>query len=71
MNGDCVIKGDTKEFKNCLVCVAGKTYEDAEGVLKRMLNNPTENDKRLMTGHTNFRIKFVEEKDYWWNGNCD
>ena len=71
MNGDYVIKGDTQQFKDCLVYVAGKTYEDAEEVLKRMLNNPTENDKRLMAGHTNFRIKFVEEKDCWWNGNCD
>lgn len=71
MNGDYVIKGDTEQFKDCLVYVTGKTYEDAEEVLKRMLNNPTENDKRLMSGHTNFRIKFVEEKDCWWNGNCD
>lgn len=71
MNGDYVIKGDTEEFENCLVCIAGKTYEGAEEVLNRMLNNPTENDKRLMFGHTNFRIEFVEEKDCWWHGNCD
>lgn len=71
MNGDYVIKGDTEEFENCLVCIAGKTYEGAEEVLNRMLNNPTENDKRLMFGHANFRIEFVEEKDCWWHGNCD
>lgn len=70
MNGDYIIKGDTEQFKNCLVCVAG-TYENAKEVLKRMLNNPTENDKRLMVGHTNFRIEFAEEKDCWWHGNCD
>lgn len=31
-----------------------------------MLNNPTENDKRLMAGHSNFRIKEVPAKDCWW-----
>ena len=71
MNGDYVIAGDTSMYEGCLVCIAGKTYEIAEKILNRMLNNPTENDKKLMSGHTNFRIEFVEESDCWWHGNCD
>lgn len=67
MSGNYIIIGDAGRFKDCLVCVAGSTYESAEEVLHRMLNNPTNNDKRLMIGHENFRIKFVEEKDCWWN----
>lgn len=68
--GDYVIVGDTKDFKDCLVCICG-THENAENILNRMLNNPTENDKRLMSGHTNFRIEFIKEEDCWWYGNCD
>lgn len=70
MNGDYIIIGDTKAHEGCLVRVAG-TYENAQKVLDQMLNNPDENDKRLMAGLTNFRIKFAEEKDCWWRGNCD
>ena len=68
--GDYVIVGDTEMFEDCLICIGG-TYEDAEKTLNRMLNNPNENDKRLMAGHTNLRIKLAEEKDCWWHGNCD
>ena len=71
MNGDYVIVGDTKEYEGCLVCVAGNTLERATKALNQMLNNPTENDKKLMAEHTNFRIEFVEEKYCWWHGNCD
>lgn len=71
MNGNYIIIGDTYRYKDCLVCIAGNTLENAKEVLNRMLNNPTENDKILMSGHTNFRIDFSEEKDCWWNRNCD
>ena len=57
-------------YKDCLVCIGG-TYEKAENTLNRMLNNPTENDRKLMVGHTNLRIKYVPENDCWWHGNCD
>lgn len=70
MNGNYIIVGDTDRYKDCLVCNAW-TYENAEKVLGRMLNNPTDNDKRLMFGITNFRIKFVENKNCWWNNCCD
>ena len=68
--GDYVIVGDTEKYEGCLICIGG-TYENAEKRLDHMLNNPDENDKRLMIGHTNLRIEFVEEKDCWWHGNCD
>lgn len=70
MAGNYVITGDTS-LGRCLVMIVGPVYKNAEEVLDRMLNNPTENDKRIMNGHTDFKIKFVEEKDCWWNYNCD
>lgn len=66
-----VIIGDTEKYNDCLVCVCGGSLEFANSTLNRMLNNPTEHDKLLMNGHTNFRIKEVPEKDCWWNYNCD
>ena len=70
MNGDYVIVGDTERHEGCLVCVCF-TFENATKVLNRMLNNPNDNDKRLMQGHSNLRIEEVPEKDCWWHGNCD
>lgn len=67
MKGDYVIIGDAESHKDCLVCIVGNSYEEAVKALNRMLNNPNENDKRLMSGYTNLRIYFVEEKDCWWN----
>lgn len=68
MNIEYIIVGDTKEYTGCLVYVIGSTsFEEAEQELNRMLNNPTENDKKLMEGHTNLRIKEVDKKDCWWN----
>jgi hypothetical protein len=65
-----IIIGDTKDYSECLVCVCG-SKEYAEEVLQRMLNNPNENDKALIEGHTNLRIKAVEEKDCWWNDSTN
>ena len=64
-NSDFIIVGDT-ERGECLVLVVGRKQEYAEEALERMLNNPTENDKRLMEGHSNFRIKEVPAEDCWW-----
>lgn len=69
-DSDFIIIGDTKEFKDCLVYVCS-TKELAEENLYRILNNPNENDKKIMKGHTNFRIKEVPYKDCWWRHNCD
>lgn len=62
-----VIVGDTKNYDGCLIMVCRGDRNFAEKVLQRMLNNPTQNDKRCMEGHTNLRIEEVEEKDCWWN----
>lgn len=62
-----IIIGDTENYNGCLICVVSGDITQAENVLRRMLNNPTENDKRLMKGHSNLRIKAVEAKDCWWN----
>ena len=62
---------DAEEYKDCLVYVVGTSFENAEQVLKRMLNNPNENDRKLIKGHTNLRITAVDKKDCWWNENCD
>lgn len=66
-----IIIGDTEQYKDCLVCLCGTSLEHAQEILRRMLNNPTDNDKRLMERHINFRIKEVAEKDCWWNYGCD
>lgn len=65
-DSDYIIIGDTEQFDGCLICVAGKTKECAEETLKRMLTNPTDNDKRLMFGHRNLRIKEVPAEKCWW-----
>ena len=65
-----IIVGDTEKFGECLLYICG-TKENAEKVLDRVINNPTEIDKKLTEGHTNLRIKEVEEKSCWWNYNCD
>ena len=62
-----IIVGDTDQYEGCLVCTCGGDKHHAEVVLERMKNNPTENDKRIIKGHTNLRIKEVEQKDCWWD----
>lgn len=62
-----IIVGDTPRYEGCLVRVCGSDLENAEYILNQMLNNPTPTDLRLMEGHSNFRIKPVEEKYQWWN----
>ena len=69
-----IIIGDTKKYRDCLISTCGTSLEHAQEVLNRMLNNPTENDKKLMIGHTNLRIEKVAEEDCWWNRtwwNCN
>lgn len=66
-----IIKGDTPEFKNCLVYVCGKLLDVAVEDLHRMLNDPNENDKKLIRNMTNLRIEETGDKDCWWNFNCD
>lgn len=44
------------------------TKENAEKSLSRILNNPNNNDKRLINkGYTDFRIDAVEKKNCWWD----
>lgn len=66
-----IIKGDVEGLGECLVYVCGNSLEVAERNLERMLNNPNENDKRLIARHTNLGIKEVQKEDCWWNYNCD
>ena len=67
MADEYIIVGDTEDYKECLVATCGKSEEWANEVLQRMLNAPTENDKLLMRGHSNFKVKKVAGKDCWWN----
>lgn len=62
-----IIIGDTKKYKDCLVFVCGKDKKVAQEMLNQIKTNPTENDLRLMNGHTNFRLKKVKSEDCWWN----
>ena len=62
-----IIIGDTPEYEGCLVKVCGGDREWAEKVLDELINNPSEDDKRLFKNHTNFRVAEVKSKDCWWN----
>lgn len=66
-----VIVGDVNGIRDCLIYVCGFSLEHAKRVLDRMLNNPTEDDKKAMVGHTNLKIREVNSMDCWWNYNCD
>ena len=67
-----VINGYSKSLNNsCLVYTCGKSKEHAEDVLHRMLSNPTDHDKAVMKGLTDFHIRTVNEEDAWWNYGCD
>ena len=67
---DYIIVGDTAKYKECLVYICG-TKDNAKKVLERMLNNPNANDKRIIEGHTNLRIKEVPRESCWWRDGCD
>lgn len=60
-----VIVGDTKDYNGCLIFVCGTNREHAEEVLNKLLNNPTDADKKAIEGHTNLRIE--EVSNGWWN----
>ena len=62
-----IIVGDTTRYNDCLVCSCGTSKSHAEAVLNRMLNDPTENDKKLIEGHANLRIETTSSEDAWWN----
>ena len=66
-----VIVGENEVFDNCLVCVIGESRTKAEGVLHRMLNDPSGNDKRIIGDLVNLHIMAVDKKDCWWHDNCD
>ena len=62
--GDYMVCGKPSE---CLVTLCGKSIDEANEILHRMLTNPTENDIRLIKDGKNLRIKEVESKTAWWN----
>lgn len=70
---DCeyIIVGDTQNYNGCLICVCGESKDRAEETLERMTTRPTENEIRMIEGHTNLRIKEVPKSNCWWNGNLD
>ena len=61
-----IIVGDTDEFKDCLIYTCG-TKKRAEEVLERMMNNPDEEDNRMIQKHHNIRIEEVPDNECWWN----
>lgn len=62
-----VIVGDTEKIKGCLVCPIGEEKEKAEKRLKQIISNPSENDEKLIKGHSNLRIGSIKSYDAWWN----
>ena len=71
MAKEYIIVGDTENYEGCLVFVGFKTLESAEQVIQRVLNNPTEDDKRVIESHRNLRVKEVNSEDCWWNYYTD
>ena len=62
-----IIIGDTDKYKDCLVVTCGGEREHAEKVLDRMVNNPTEQDKKTMEGYSNLRVEEVTQSYCWWD----
>lgn len=62
-----IIIGDTSEYKDCLVCVCHLNKTEAEKVLDRMINNPTQNDLACIGKCTNLRLKNTKPEEEWWN----
>lgn len=50
-----------------LVAPVGHEKEKALGVLRRMITEPTENDKKLIGTATILSLDTVSEKDAWWH----
>lgn len=61
-----IIVGDTERYEGCLVTTCGNSEERAQEVLNRMIVSPTDNDLRLIKGHSNLRVKAVEDREAWW-----
>lgn len=61
-----VIVGDTDKYKDCLIYMCG-TYDNANEVLNRMINNPTCVDKAYVETYTNLKVEKVYESDCWWH----
>lgn len=62
-----IIVGDTKDYEGCLIYVCGRNKEHAEDVLKRVIESPSESDRKATKGHSNLRLKEVVSEDCWWN----
>ena len=74
MSGEYIITAEydiNGKPARCLVTLAGDTLECAENVLNRMVNNPTEKDKRLIKTGEHLKVEFVDAKDCWWRYDCD
>ena len=72
MDVEYFIAGDALLHKGCLICITDcKSFEEAEQILERMLNNPNENDKKMIKGYRNIHVAAIPKNDCWWNDNCD
>ena len=66
-----LIVGDTKNYKDCLIYRCGDNRENAEKILNRLLNNPSNDDKIVSKGHFNIKIKKIDDSECWWNDAVD
>ena len=60
-----IIVGDAGKYEGCLIRSCA-SKDNAEQTLERMLSDPTDNDKKMMEGHTNIRIEEVTSDKCWW-----
>ena len=66
-----LIVGDTKNYKDCLIYRCGDNRENAEKILNRLLNIPSNDDKIVSKGHFNIKIKKIDDSECWWNDAVD
>ena len=64
-----IVVGDSDRYgyKGCLVCLMGHDEVKACERFDQMMNKPTDNDMKLMEGHSNFRLEKVRSDGAWWN----
>ena len=70
-DGDWIIIGDIDKYQGCLIATCGKNLDNAEKSLNRMIKDPNDNDKRLIEGYKNLRLKLVKPDDCWWRYGLD
>lgn len=55
-----IIIGDTDQFKDCLICLAGRDGSHAEQIRLGVITSQSDR-------YSNIRVKKVKSSECWWN----